>query len=80
MSARSDSLILEHLRAVRGDMAVIREDTRETRTRVTSLEGTLAGIKRDVADLYGEVAALHLSFDRLAARFEQVEKRLDLIG
>ncbi|MDS4039640.1 MAG: hypothetical protein RKP20_00475 [Candidatus Competibacter sp.] len=44
-----ENLILEHLRAIRSDIGGIKDDVREIRQRLTSLEATVAGLRRDSA-------------------------------
>ena len=73
-----DSIILEHLRAIRGDIAGIRDDMQEVKQRLSGLEAGIGGLKRDAADLYTENASQHLRYDRLAARIEKIERRLEL--
>ena len=74
-----DNLILEHLRIIRADLSTVKDDVREIKTRVTSLEGAVGGLKRDSGDLYTEVAARHVRYDRLNDRIEKIERRLDLV-
>ena len=78
MTESVENLVLEHLRAMRGDMALIRDDIREIKMRLGNLENVVSGIKRDIADLYGETAAHHLRYDRLTDRIERIERRLDI--
>ncbi len=51
-----NNLILEHLRVIRADISIVKDDVREIKTRVTSLESAVGGVKRDTGDLYSEVA------------------------
>ncbi len=78
MTETVENLVLEHLRAMRGDIALIRDDIREIKTRLGSLENIVSSIKRDIADLYGEVAAQNTRYDRLTDRIERIERRLDI--
>ena len=73
-----ENIILEHLRAMRTDIAGIREDMQEVKQRLNSLEAGVGGLKRDSGDLYTENAAQHVRYDRLAARIEKIERRLEL--
>lgn len=52
-----ESIIIEHLRAMRADTAGIREDMREVKQRLASVETGIGGLKRDASDLYMENAA-----------------------
>jgi hypothetical protein len=78
MTETADNLGLEHLRAIRADVAGIKVDVREVKHRLTSLEGAVAGLKRDQAASYADTADQHARYDRLAERLERVEHRLGL--
>jgi hypothetical protein len=54
-----DNIIIEHLRAIRADIAGIKEDTREVKLRLTNLEASIGSLKRDNANLYDEAATGH---------------------
>ena len=78
MTDNVENLILEHLRAIRADISGIKDDVREIKQRLTSLEAAVAGLRRDNANLYGDMADHHTRYDRLAERMERIERRLDL--
>ncbi len=78
MNENVEHLILEHLRAMRGDIAEMREDSREVKSRLVSLETAVSTLRRELADLYGDVVGQHSRFDRLLDRLERLEKRLEL--
>ena len=59
MTENVDNLILEHLRAIRGDITALRDDTREVKTRLTSLETAVSSMRRELADLYADVVGQH---------------------
>ncbi len=63
---------------MRGDIAVIREDVQEVKQRFSGLEAGVGGLKRDASDVYTENASQHVRYDRLAARIEKIEWRLEL--
>jgi hypothetical protein len=42
-----NNLILEHLRAIRTDLAGLKEDLREIKSRMASLESGIANLRRD---------------------------------
>jgi septal ring factor EnvC (AmiA/AmiB activator) len=73
-----ENIIIEHLRAIRADIGLIKDDLREVKTRVSNIESGIGGLKRDNAHLYDEAAASHSRYDRLAERLERIEKRLEL--
>ena len=73
-----ENIILEHLRAMRADVAGIREDMQEVNQRLIGLEAGVGCLKRDTGDLYTENANQHIRYDRLASRIEKIERRLEL--
>ena len=64
---------------MRADIAGIREDMQEVKQRPSGFEAGIGGLKRDAGDLYTENAGQHVRYDRLAARIEKIERRLELI-
>lgn len=52
-----DNLILEHLRAIRADIAGMRDDIREVKQRLSNVESGIGSLKRGTADLYTENAS-----------------------
>ena len=78
MTDDTANIILEHLRALRADLSVIKDDIREIKSRLTSLEAAVAGMRRDSANLFGDVVESHVRHDRLVERIERIERRLDL--
>jgi len=69
--AEMDNIVLEHLRHIRGAVDALRDDMREVKQRIGTLE-------REVAHVHVKVAELSERVDRVADRLERVEKRLDL--
>ena len=45
MTESVENVILEHLRAIRADVAAVREDVREIKQRLSSLEAAIAGLR-----------------------------------
>jgi hypothetical protein len=78
MTEAVDNLVLEHLRAIRADVPSIKDDVREVKHRLTSLEGAVAGLKRDQAASYADTADQHARYDRLVERLERIEHGLSL--
>lgn len=60
----SDNLVLEHLRAIRADIAGLRADNIEFRERLGSLEASFASFSRRL--------------DRVVGDIEIIKRRLDL--
>ncbi len=61
----SDSLVLEMLRAIRGDLSGIKADIIELKERVGLVEGQTASISRRL--------------DRVGGDVEQIKRRLELV-
>ena len=47
-------------------------------SRLSSLETTVAGMRRDLAHIYGDVVEGHTRMDQMTARIDRIERRLDL--
>ena len=78
MAESPENLALEHLRAIRADVGLLREGQTEIALRLSSLEGQVAGLRRDFADLRADFVRLEQRVDRLDRRVERIERRLDL--
>lgn len=65
LSDNPTNLILEYLRAIRGDIAEIKTDIVEMRERLGRLEANYANVSRRI--------------DRMAGDIEQINHRLDLV-
>ncbi|MCU7836160.1 MAG: hypothetical protein KZQ83_13040 [gamma proteobacterium symbiont of Taylorina sp.] len=74
----SNELIYEILKNMQMGIANIEDDSKEIKTRLTSLEGGFARLHRDSSGLYEDSAAQHARYDRLLERIKQIEKRLNL--
>ena len=48
MADNIENLILEHLRAIRSDIGGLKDDVREIKQRLTSLEAAIAGLRRAI--------------------------------
>lgn len=76
-----EDLIIEHLRAIRADVTLIKDDVRELKTRVTSLEHGQGTVLQQLGHLASMLATQQGSHDKLVdriERIERIEKRLDL--
>ena len=78
MSANIENLVLEHLRAIRADMASMKDDVREIKSRVNTLEAGQATIIQQIGHLAGMAAEQHVRYDRLLERIERLERRLEI--
>lgn len=73
-----ENLIIEHLRAIRADVTLIKDDVRELKTRVTSLEHGQGTVLQQLGHLASMLATQQASHDKVVDRIERIEKRLDI--
>jgi uncharacterized coiled-coil protein SlyX len=78
MTDNVENLVLEHLRHIRNRIDRVADTADDIKSRLTSLEITTAGIRRDLAHMYGDIVEQHVRVDQLTARIERIERRLDL--
>ena len=78
MTTEPESLVLEILRAIRGDMSTMREDMRELRVRQNETLVAVTALRRDQASDAETVAHVQARVDRLGDRLDRVERRLDI--
>ena len=78
MTNNVESLVLEHLRAIRATQEIHTERLARVESRLGNLETTVAAMRRDLAHMYGEVVEQHVHADGLTARVERIERRLEL--
>ena len=71
----SDNLVLEHLRHIRTSVDATREDVRELKHRMTTLEIQVANSAATEASHYASLAS---GMDGLTDRLDRVERRLDI--
>jgi len=68
-------LILDHLRAIRTEMGGLRDDVRELKTRMTTVDHQIASLTATIAGNYAGTAT---RLDRMEVRIEHIERRLGL--
>ena len=68
----TDSIVLEHLRAIRGILDRHTEDLREIKEKIGILE-------TGVGNLGAQYASLSTRLDRLDERVARIERRLELL-
>ncbi|MEZ5582640.1 MAG: hypothetical protein R3F37_07630 [Candidatus Competibacteraceae bacterium] len=78
MTDETENLVLEHLRAIRAKQDDHGERLGRIESRLSSLETTVAGMRRDLAHMYGDTVEGHTRMDQLTSRIERIERRLDL--
>lgn len=78
MAESVDSLVLEQLRLIRADQAAMKDDLREVRNRLATLELGQGTILQHMGHLASSIAQQQLAFDRFGERVERIERRLSL--
>jgi septal ring factor EnvC (AmiA/AmiB activator) len=78
MTDNVENLILEHLRAIRADMAGLYTAMNGVKERLASLEDHVAGMRKDMSLLHSDITITHHRIDGLEKRVERIERRLDL--
>jgi uncharacterized protein (UPF0335 family) len=78
MTENVESVIIEHLRHIRGRVDRIAEDMSDMKHRMSSLESAMVLVKREVSAGDETDARQQLSLDRLLDRIERIERRLEL--
>ena len=73
-----ENLMLEHLKAIRDDISVIKSDIKEHTHRLGRLEVSIFGLHRDMPMRDETTAELSVRMDRMNDRIERIERRLDL--
>ena len=78
MTENIDNLILEHLKALRLELAEVKADTSDMKSRLRGIDASLIDLRRN--DLHGfeEVARQQVSIDQIVERLQRIEKRLEL--
>ena len=72
------NLIVEHLRHIHGRVACITEDTGDLKHRMSGSQSAMVIVKREVSSSDGTAARKQVALDRLLARMDRIERRLDL--
>lgn len=82
MSENVEHLIIEHLKALRNEVKANQEETREefreVKARLHSLETGIARIVRDEGQNYAEIVQDRHIVDKIKERLDRIERRLEL--
>lgn len=73
-----ENLVLEHLKKIQVELGSSRERDADILGRLAHIETSIARLARDGADSYTEVVADRHAIDKLKARIERIERRLEL--
>ena len=79
MPDEPESLILQHLRAIRSDLGAVRETQAEHTSRLGRLELSVAETKRSLADVDVQLAEHSVRLDRINSRLDRIDQRLGLV-
>ncbi len=78
MTDEPNNLVLEHLRAIRAELGIVRETQIEHGVNLNWLEGSLAGVKRDIALHAEQLAHVEVRLDQVRGELSLIKRRLDL--
>ena len=78
MTETVENLIIEHLNAMRSEIAKVKDDTNEIKMRLTSIDERLTLAEKGIANIHGDLAMLQIRMDKQGDRIERIEKRLEL--
>lgn len=78
MTEHVENLILEHLRAIRSDIAAMKDNMHDVKHRLNSIESGIATLRRESSNNYGEIIDNRHMVDKLIERIERIEHRLAL--
>ena len=77
-----EHILVEHLKGLRSDIAGLRSEMhtefRDVKARLSHLEASIAGARRDGALAAEDFARQQVSIDALVERIQRIEKRLEL--
>jgi len=72
------SVTLEHLRHIRARVDQIADDVTDLKLRMSGIESAMVLVKREINHGDEADARQQLSLDKLAARIERIERRLEI--
>jgi hypothetical protein len=78
MADEVSNLIIEHLKALRADVAAVKADTMEIKERLRSHDASIIELRRADVHVFEDQARQQVSIDALARRVERLEHRLEL--
>ncbi len=79
MLAQIDNTIIEHLKAIRAELAAIKSDTADIKLRLHSTDTSVIELRRNDVHLFEDGTRQQVSLDKLLERILRIEKRLDLV-
>ena len=79
MNENVENLVLEHLRHIRSRVDQIADDVGDLKQRMSGLESAMHLVRREVALGDETDARQQVALDKLTARIERIERRLELL-
>ncbi len=79
MNENVENLVLEHLRHIRGRVDQIADDVGDLKQRMSGLESAMNLVRREIALGDETDARQQVTLDKLNARIERIERRLELL-
>ncbi len=79
MNENVENLVLEHLRHICGRVDQIADDVGDLKQRMSGLESAMNLVRREVALGDETDARQQVTLDKLNARIERIERRLELL-
>ena len=74
MAEDPKEIILEHLRAIRQDMAGLKDDIRELKDNLISVRDDIHGLRGDILRQERALAAVEVDIDRIKARLDLFDR------
>jgi hypothetical protein len=78
--AEPTELILEHLRAIRTDIAEIKQDVKGLKVRMSAMEMGLVGLRKEISLIHETQAHQWTVLDQYDERLKRLEARDGLIS
>jgi ribosomal silencing factor RsfS len=78
MADNIDNIIIEHLKAIRAEIADVKNDTADIKQRLHSIDTSVIDLRRNDVHIYEDSARQQISLDKLLERIKRIEKRLEL--
>ncbi len=77
-----ENIIIEHMKGLHSEVATLRSEMqtefKDVKARLSHLDGSMAGVRRDSALSAEDFARQQVSIDSLVERIQRIEKRLEL--
>lgn len=78
MAENIDNIIIEHLKAIRAEIADVKNDTADIKQRLHSIDTSVLDLRRNDIHLYEDSARQQVNLDTLLERIKRIERRLEL--